>query len=198
MLIKIEAIVREEKFEQVKSALQDIQVNGVTISQVMGYGTQRGYTEIVRGSEVDILLHPKIKFEVVVSSEEWEQKTISAIQKAAFTGEVGDGKIFSYEIRSAVKIRTKETGYNAVKYSDGDLKIVLSEDGEIRISNHASGLSEVQAERLFDRFYTVNTARKSTGLGLSIAKALMEKMGGTITADYRENVLEICVNVQKL
>ena len=87
---------------------------------------------------------------------------------------------------------------NAVKYSDGDLKIVLSEDGEIRISNHASGLSEVQAERLFDRFYTVNTARKSTGLGLSIAKALMEKMGGTITADYRENVLEICVNVQKL
>ena len=60
MLIKIEAIVREEKFEQVKSALQDIQVNGVTISQVMGYGTQRGYTEIVRGSEVDILLHPKI------------------------------------------------------------------------------------------------------------------------------------------
>ena len=118
MLIKIEAIVREEKFEQVKSALQDIQVNGVTISQVMGNGTQRGYTEIVRGSEVDILLHPKIKFEVVVSSEEWEQKTISAIQKAAFTGEVGDGKIFSYEIRSAVKIRTKETGYNAVQSQD--------------------------------------------------------------------------------
>ena len=79
---------------------------------------QRGYTEIVRGSEVDILLHPKIKFEVVVSSEEWEQKTISAIQKAAFTGEVGDGKIFSYEIRSAVKIRTKETGYNAVQSQD--------------------------------------------------------------------------------
>ena len=74
--------------------------------------------EIVRGSEVDILLHPKIKFEVVVSSEEWEQKTISAIQKAAFTGEVGDGKIFSYEIRSAVKIRTKETGYNAVQSQD--------------------------------------------------------------------------------
>ena len=111
MLIKIEAIVREEKFEQVKSALQDIRVNGVTISQVMGYGTQRGYTEIVRGSEIDIFLHPKIKFEVVVSSEEWEQKTISAIQKAAFTGEVGD-------IRSAVKIRTKETGYDAVQSQD--------------------------------------------------------------------------------
>ena len=75
---------------------------------------------------------------------------------------------------------------NAVKYSDGDLKIVLSEDGDIRISNHASGLSEVQAERLFDRFYTVNTARKSTGLGLSIAKALMEKMGGTISFESKE------------
>ena len=59
-------------------------MNGVTISQVMGYGTQRGYTEIVRGSEVDILLHPKIKFEVVVSSEEWEQKTILSNTKSRF------------------------------------------------------------------------------------------------------------------
>ena len=84
----------------------------------MGYGRSVAIQEIVRGSEVDILLHPKIKFEVVVSSEEWEQKTISAIQKAAFTGEVGDGKIFSYEIRSAVKIRTKETGYDAVQSQD--------------------------------------------------------------------------------
>ena len=82
-------------------------MNGVTISEVMGYGTQRGYTEIVRGSEVDILLHPKIKFEVVVSSEEWEQKQSQQYKKPLFTGEVGDGKIFSYEIRSAVKIRNK-------------------------------------------------------------------------------------------
>ena len=67
------------------------------------------------GSEVDILLHPKIKFEVVVSSEEWEQKTISAIQKAAFTGEVGDGKIFSYDVRDAMRIRTKETGPGAIQ-----------------------------------------------------------------------------------
>ena len=110
MLIKIEAIVREEKFEQVKSALQDIQVNGVTISQVMGYGTQRGYTEIVRGSEVDILLHPKIKFEVVVSSEEWEQKTISAITKRPLLPvEVGDGKILLAMKSAALsKYRTKE------------------------------------------------------------------------------------------
>ena len=115
MLIKVEAIVREEKFEEVKDALNKIQVNGITVSQVMGCGAQRGYKEIVRGSEVDIFLQPKIKFEIVVSSEEWEKKVIDAIQKAAFTGEVGDGKIFSYEMRSAMKIRTKETGYEALQ-----------------------------------------------------------------------------------
>ena len=115
MLIKVEAIVREEKFEEVKDALNKIQVNGITVSQVMGCGAQRGYKEIVRGSEVDIFLQPKIKFEIVVSSEEWEKKVITAIQEAAFTSEVGDGKIFSYEIRSAMKIRTKETGYDALQ-----------------------------------------------------------------------------------
>lgn len=115
MLIKVEAIVREEKFEEVKDALNQIEVNGITVSQVMGCGVQRGYKEVVRGSEVDIVLQPKVKFEIVVSSEEWEKKVIEAIQEAAFTGDVGDGKIFSYEIRSAMKIRTKETGYDALQ-----------------------------------------------------------------------------------
>ena len=108
MMIKIEAIVREEVFEDVKEALNKIEVNG------MGCGAQRGYKKRVRGTEVDVMMLPKIKFEIVVSSEEWEQKTIAAIQKAAFTGEVGDGKIFSYEIRSAMKIRTRECGYDAL------------------------------------------------------------------------------------
>ena len=115
MLIKVEAIVREEKFEEVKDALNKIQVNGITVSQVMGCGVQRGYKEIVRGSEVDIFLQPKIKFEIVVSSEEWERKTIEAIQKSAFTGEVGDGKIFSYEVRNVVKIRTGERDVDALQ-----------------------------------------------------------------------------------
>ena len=97
MLIKVEAIVREEVFEDVKDALNQIEVNGITVSQVMGCGVQRGYKEVVRGSEVDIVLQPKVKFEIVVSSEEWEKKVIEAIQEAAFTGDVGDGKIFSYE-----------------------------------------------------------------------------------------------------
>ena len=115
MLIKVEAIVREEVFEDVKDALNQIEVNGITVSKVMGCGVQRGYKEVVRGSEVDIVLQPKVKFEIVVSSEEWEKKVIEAIQEAAFTGDVGDGKIFSYEIRSAMKIRTKETGYDALQ-----------------------------------------------------------------------------------
>ena len=115
MLIKVEAIVREEMFEDVKDALNQIEVNGITVSQVMGCGVQRGYKEVVRGSEVDIVLQPKVKFEIVVSSEDWETKVIEAIREAAFTGDVGDGKIFSYEIRSAMKIRTKETGYDALQ-----------------------------------------------------------------------------------
>ena len=118
MMIKIEAMVREEKFEDVKAALDEIGVNGLTVSQVMGVGIQRGYKEIVRGMQVDMQMQPKIKFEIVVSSEEWEKKTIDAIQKAAYTGETGDGKIFSYEIKSALKIRTKETGYDAIQASD--------------------------------------------------------------------------------
>ena len=118
MMIKIDASVREEKFEDVKQALQDIEVNGITVSQVMGCGAQRGYTEIVRGMEIGIQMRPKIKFEIVVSSEEWEKKTIYAKQKAAYTGEMGDGKIFSYEIRSALKIRTKETGYDAIQVTE--------------------------------------------------------------------------------
>ena len=82
---------------------------------------------------------------------------------------------------------------NAVKYSDGDLAVSLLPDGTVTFSNSAPSLSRVQAERLFDRFYTVETARNSTGLGLSIAKLLTEKMGGTITAEYESGHLQICI-----
>lgn len=82
---------------------------------------------------------------------------------------------------------------NAIKYSDGDLQIVLSDNGELIFSNMASGLDMIQAERLFDRFYTVEAARKSTGLGLSISKTLVEQMGGSISADYENGRLSIHV-----
>ena len=113
---KIEAIIRSDKLEDLKAALvQSGFTKGMTISQVLGFGNQRGYTEYVRGSKIDVFLKPKIKFEIVVSSEDWEIKVIDAIQKAAFTGDPGDGKIFSYEIRNAVRIRTGETGYDALQ-----------------------------------------------------------------------------------
>lgn len=80
---------------------------------------------------------------------------------------------------------------NVIKYSDGDLKIVLSENGEIVFSNMASGLDKIQVGRLFDRFYTVEAARKSTGLGLTISKTLVEQMKGTISAIYENNRLSI-------
>ena len=82
---------------------------------------------------------------------------------------------------------------NAIKYSNGDLEVTLSENGEIRFINHASDLSEIEVGKLFDRFYTVNNAGNSTGLGLSISKALVEKMNGTISAEYHDGMLSICI-----
>lgn len=82
---------------------------------------------------------------------------------------------------------------NAIKYSGGDLEIALSGTGEITFANTAPGLNEVQVGRLFDRFFTVESARKSTGLGLAIAKKLVEQMGGSIWAKYEENRLSICI-----
>ena len=82
---------------------------------------------------------------------------------------------------------------NAAKYSDGDLAVTLTPEGTVRFTNHAGKLGRVQAERLFDRYFTVETAGDSTGLGLAIVRSLTERMGGTIRAEYRDGILEISV-----
>lgn len=113
-MIKIEAIVREEKYEDVKDALNQIDVHGITVSQVLGCGMQKGYLGIARGTKVDINMLPKIKFEIVVSSREWADKTVDIINKTAYTGNHGDGKIFVYELMDAVRIRTGQHGPEAI------------------------------------------------------------------------------------
>ena len=111
-------IVNEDKMEDIKDALQKLKVNGMTISQVMGCGTQMGYREKIRGYDVDINVLPKVKFEIVVSSQEWADRTIDAICKCAHTGEHGDGKIFVYELADVIRIRTGEHGPKAVWAAD--------------------------------------------------------------------------------
>ena len=107
--------------------------------------------------------------------------------------QIPEGKVIRTLDRSALIRVFSNLLNNAIKYSDGDLDITLSETGTIVFANTASGLDEVQIGRLFDRFYTVEAARKSTGLGLAIARTLIEQMNGTISAQYENNRLSICI-----
>ena len=112
-LKKIEAIIRPFKLEDVKEALSEEGVHGLTISEVRGYGRQKGHTETYRGSEYRIEFVPKIKIEIVVKASILD-KVIDAILKTAKTGQVGDGKIFVYDIADVVRIRTEESGEQAL------------------------------------------------------------------------------------
>ena len=107
--------------------------------------------------------------------------------------QIPENKVIRNLDRSALSRVFSNLLNNAMKYSDGDLDITLSEEGEIIFTNTASGLNEVQIGKLFDRFYTVEAARKSTGLVLGIARTLIEQMNGTISASYKNNRLSICI-----
>jgi nitrogen regulatory protein PII len=110
---KIEAIIKPFKLEEVKEALSDLGIEGMTVSEVKGFGRQKGHTEIYRGSEYTVDFLPKIKIEVVLADSIVENAT-NAIVKAAKTGKIGDGKVFVYNIDEAIRIRTDETGEKAI------------------------------------------------------------------------------------
>jgi nitrogen regulatory protein P-II 1 len=110
---KIEAIIKPFKMEDVKEALAALGVEGMTVSEVKGFGRQKGHTEIYRGSEYTVDFLPKLKLEVVLADAN-VQPAVEAIIKAAKTGKIGDGKIFVSSIENAIRIRTEETGEKAV------------------------------------------------------------------------------------
>jgi nitrogen regulatory protein PII len=110
---KIEAIIKPFKLEEVKEALSDLGIEGMTVTEVKGFGRQKGHTEIYRGSEYTVDFLPKIKIEVVLADGMVESAT-TAVVKAAKTGKIGDGKVFVYPIEEAIRIRTDETGEKAI------------------------------------------------------------------------------------
>ena len=110
---KIEAIIKPFKLDDVKQALSELGVHGMTVSEVKGFGRQKGHTEIYRGSEYTVDFLPKIKLELVLSDTQ-VAPAVEAIVKAARTGKIGDGKVFVSAIENAIRIRTEETGENAV------------------------------------------------------------------------------------
>jgi nitrogen regulatory protein P-II 2 len=107
------AIIKPFKLDAVREALAEVGVQGMTVTEVRGFGRQKGHTELYRGAEYTVDLLPKIKLEVAVAPDLID-KAIEAIQKAAKTGQIGDGKIFVYDLNETVRIRTGETGKEAI------------------------------------------------------------------------------------
>ncbi len=111
---KIEAIIKPFKLEDVKDALVEAGIEGMTISEVKGYGRQQGHAELYRGAEYVVEFIPKVKIEIVVSSEEYANLAIETIVSAAHTGKIGDGKIFVTDIEKTIRIRTGEEDEEAI------------------------------------------------------------------------------------
>jgi len=110
---KIEAIIKPFKLDEVKEALQDAGLQGITVTEAKGFGRQKGHTELYRGAEYVVDFLPKVKIEIVLSDEKVDE-AVEAIRKAAQTGRIGDGKIFVSSVEQAIRIRTGETGPEAI------------------------------------------------------------------------------------
>ena len=110
---KIEAIIKPFKLDEVREALSEIGITGMTVTEVKGFGRQKGHTELYRGAEYVVDFLPKVKLEIVVKSDQLA-RCIEAISNAARTGKIGDGKIFVYPVEQVIRIRTGESGQDAI------------------------------------------------------------------------------------
>ena len=110
---KIEAIIKPFKLDEVKEALHEVGVSGITVTEAKGFGRQKGHTELYRGAEYVVDFLPKVRIDIAISDELLDQ-VIEAISKAAMTGKIGDGKIFVTPLEQAIRIRTGETGVEAI------------------------------------------------------------------------------------
>ena len=110
---KIEAIIKPFKLDEVKEALQDVGLQGITVTEAKGFGRQKGHTELYRGAEYVVDFLPKVKIEIVLA-DEMVDRAVEAIRKSAQTGRIGDGKIFVSSVEGAIRIRTGETGNDAI------------------------------------------------------------------------------------
>ena len=113
-LTKVVIVAKQSKFDDLKKALSDVGVTGITVTQVLGCGVEKGASEYYRGVKVDMDLLPKVKVEVVVSKVPVE-KVVEVVRKALYTGHIGDGKIFVYDVEDVVRVRTGESGYDALQ-----------------------------------------------------------------------------------
>lgn len=183
----LELLKREEASENVKNYLGIIENRTLALRQL----TEELFRYTVAASEAEELKMENIVINGVLEESISSYYAVLKQHKIVPEISIPEKKVVRCLNREALTRIFSNIISNAIKYSDGDLRIMLSEAGEIVFSNHASGLTEVEVGKLFDRFYTVNNARKSTGLGLSIAKMLTEEMGGNITAYYSEDIISI-------
>jgi hypothetical protein len=184
----LELLEREEKSQAVERYIEIIGERVQVLKQL---------TEELFRYSVIMTTQPHEKEQVVINTvlEESVAAFYAALKEKNITPEIHmpEKPVSRYLDRSALSRVFSNLLNNAIKYSDGDLEITLTESGEIRFSNRANRLNEVQVGKLFDRFYTVEAARKSTGLGLAIARTLVEQMGGTISAAYEDGRLSIWI-----
>ena len=186
----LELLEQEKKSESVKKSLDVIENRAQALKEL----TQELFQYTV------ILAQDKLTLEPIDLREVLEESILSfygAMNEAEIVPELSitQSSVIRQSNRMAMARIFGNIIGNALKYSDGDFSVELHDDGQIIFKNHAGSLDKLQVEKLFDRFYTVQEARGSTGLGLSIARSLVEQLGGSILAEYEDGVLKIVVKV---